>query len=63
MKFTPLDSQKKGQAPKFPPRAATTLTTIIGEKRKANFGAFCKRHNTTQTKMICQMIDHCMDNS
>ena len=46
-----------------PSTKAAILSVIIGSKRKARFREYCELHRMGQTKMIKQMIDHCIENS
>ena len=59
MSFNPNPEHKYG-APKSPDRKLTGITAIIGERRKKRFAEYCRKHETSQTKMIIQMIDHCI---
>ena len=59
--FKPDPRMKNLRPRNFPWRPVSySLTAIVGEERKARFAAYCREHDTSQTKMICQMIDHCI---
>ena len=56
MKFVP----KKSDPDPEKNRKSTTVMVIVGVECKKRFVTYCKKHKTSQTKMIKQMMDHCM---